>query len=106
MANLRIAVKNAKTDRKDLMGIPQLEAGTLHWGQRKVTKTEQLAYYNLTEYTVPVSGKVVVSKIYAMLLKKLFRPHHNVFGGYTSLDAVQDLGNGFVMVRTLYHIGE
>jgi hypothetical protein len=82
------------------------QTGILHWGQKKVEKTQMSSYYDHTYYRIPVTGTVDIGKIYRVLREHKYPPQHNVFGGYCSLGTITDNHDGTVTVEDIYHIGE
>lgn len=75
------------------------------WSKRELIETSQSAWYNHSIYKVPVQGTVDMTRIRQALHKRLTNQFLNMFGGQTSVSEVKDLGNGFISVETLYHIG-
>jgi hypothetical protein len=74
----------------------------LHWGQKKLFKSEQSSWYNHYYYDVPFTGEYNGSAIWNALFD------NPKFGRsrYVSVGKIEDLGDGRVRIEKICHLGD
>ena len=80
--------------------------GGIKWHKREQLGDQtQSAYYDHSFYKVPFYGPYDQRRIYKAL-SKMYPARFNKFGGYTTVNTVQQLDAEHIKVELCYHIGD